>query len=664
MTLEPGTRVGPYEILAPLAATTGESYKASDTRDGRTVALRMLPPHYSQHPEIKERLEQEIRVIASLNHPNISAAHEIVHAAPSADFLVTELLEDETLADRLARGRLSIEDALRIAIAVAGALDKAHRQGIVHRGLTPSVVVLTAKGPKIVDFALAKPKEEMPTGLSGSIATRTSVAPLAGVPWPAASYMAPERFDGAVADARADVFALGAMLHEMVTGRKAFDGRTPALVVAAVQSIDPDPVSATQPMAPPALDHVLGRCLAKDPRQRLQTAWDLLGQLQWIAEGGSQVGIPAPIAAHRQKRERIVWAVLAGAALVAVAIAVPAAVRLFSASPEPEVARYLVTGVGQQPTVPITISPDGRWIAGSKGGAPSRGMDAMLRNSVATQVLISDEVVFQPFWSADSRSIGFFADGRLKKADVAGGPAQTICETPVPVGYGTWNRDGVILFSGGAVIQRVLAAGGQPSAITTLDNSRQETEHLAPEILPDGRRYVFLALSSREGESAIYAGSLDSTDRTRLFASESRAIYASGHLLFNRGSAVFAQPFDAGTLALKGEAIRVADGVGLLATGGNVSPSATRFANFAASETGVLIYRSAAGAIGGTTGTDEQRTLVWIDRRGARGGQVGPPARTRASTSRATAPGSLSIVTTGPAATAGCSTSRRAGRSG
>ena len=633
MAFEPGSILGGYEILAAVGSA-GDTYTASDTRLNRKVVLKMLPAEVSQLPEMTARVKREIDAIASLKHPHISAPLEIAEGG-AAHFVVTEPVDGEALADRLARGGLDLDEALKIAIAVADALDKAHRHGVVHRGLTPSSVMLTPNGPKVLDFGLARPKQETVAAGSGSFAaTRTSLGVTAGVQLPAAPYTAPEQFEGVEADARTDVFAFGAMLYEMVTGRKAFDGKTLALVIAAVQSVDPEPLSTLQPMAPPALDHVLKRCLSKDPKQRLQTAWDLLVQLQWIAEGGSQLGVPAPVAARRQQRDRLTWIGLAAAAVLIAAVAAASAVSYFRPAPDPDVVHFVVNTVGQGAVVPIYISPNGRWIIGSKGGAVSRGVDAVALNSTTPQVLIPENVVTQAFWSPDSRSIGFFEDNKLKKAEVAGGPAQTICETPPPIAGGTWNSDGVILFSSAGAIHRVVAAGGQPTKITEPDASKQETEHLAPSFLPDGRHFLFLAASSQQGASAIYIGSLDSKERTRLFASESRAVYVApgpstssgqGYLLFNRANTVFAQPFDARKLAFTGEAIRVADGVPLYGTGPNTSGLLARGAIFAASQTGTLIYRTGAtgaAAAASAAGTDEQRSLGWFDRSGARVGQI------------------------------------------
>jgi Tol biopolymer transport system component len=620
MALEPGTRLGPYEVLAPISpepqAGQDGRYKASDTRRNRLVALKVLPPEFSEHPEMKERLERDARTISSLNHPNICALVDVGHQDPATDFIVTEYLEGETLAQRLSKGPLELQEALKVAIAMADSLDKAHRQGVFHGGLNPALVMLTPEGPKLLDFGLSK--ELKPLAMTSIVTTRTIPA-LTAIPASTARYMAPEQFEGLEADARTDIFAFGAILYEMVAGRPAFEEKTQALLIAALQSVDPEPASKAQPMVPPALDHLIRRCLSKDPRQRLQTAWDLLLQLQWIAEGGSQVGVPASVAAARgRKREWTIWGCVAAASLLALGLA-PSAMSSLRAAPQPELVRFTVSNMGAG-QVPLSISPNGRWITNSRGGT-NRGVDGLMFGSIAPQVLIEDSVITQPFWSPDSRFIAFFEEGKLKKGEVSGGPSQIVCDTPTPIGGGTWNNDGVMLFSGAGVINRVLAAGGQPTPITELDQAQMETEHLAPHFLPDGRHYLFLTISA---ESAIYVGSIDSKERKRLLAADSRPLYAApGYLLFNRGGTVYAQPFDAGTLELSGEPVRVADGVPTWIQGVNVSPSLTRTASYGVSQAGVLAYRT-----GGTTanpggGSDEQRSLAWIDRTGQRSSQVG-----------------------------------------
>jgi len=632
MSLEPGTRLGPYEVLAPIGGRTEGRYKASDTQRNRIVTLKVLPPEFSEAPEMKERLERDARTISSLNHPHISAPIDVGHQDPSTHFVVTEYVEGETLAERLARGPLELHEALRVAVAIADSLDKAHRWGITHGGLNPSVVTLTPEGPKLLDFGLARlTEEEGRLGVTSMATTRTSIASLAAVPAPGAPYMAPEQFAGGPSDARTDIFAFGTVMYEMVTGRRAFEEKTQALLVAAIQSVDPEPVSTAQPTAPPALDYLVKRCLSKDPRQRFQTALDLTSELQWIAKGDAEVASAVPVAARWWKRDRAVWAALATVAVLAAGLSASALSTLRS-GPEPREVRFVASGLPQG-TTPISISPDGRWlVAGINGGS----LFGQSLDSVTSQTLIRG-VPAQPFWSPDSRSIAYFEDGRLKRADIGGGPPQIICDTPPLISAGTWNSDGVILFPGAGVIQRVLAAGGQPTPITTLDESKQETEHLGPWFLPDQRRFLFLAISSQPAESAIYVGSLDSSERTRLFTSESKAVYAAstsstgsgqataGYVLFNRGDTVFAHAFDADRLTLSGEPIRVASGVPLRVPAPNGSPGITQSANFYVSQTGVLAYRTGAAGAAPAAGNDEQRSLFWFDRNGQQSASIGTP---------------------------------------
>jgi serine/threonine protein kinase/Tol biopolymer transport system component len=620
MALEPGARLGPYEVLAPLGEGADERYKASDTRKSQVVALKVLPPEFSAHPEMKARLESDSHTISSLNHPQISAIVEVGHQDPATDFVVMEFVDGETLAQRLVRGRLELRDALSVAIAIADSLDKAHRRHVVHGGLNPSVVVLTPTGPKLLDFGVARIAQDVGAFASGTmITTRTSLASLSAVPTFAAPYLAPEQFVAAATDARSDIFSFGAILYEMVTARKAFDEKTLALLIAAVQTVDPEPVSKIRPETPPALEYVITRCLNKDPKQRFQSAFDVLSELQWVTQGSAKQIAAAPAAAHKY-RNRTTWIGAAVASVLALAL-VPSTLARFARASEPDEVRFIASSLPQG-TAPVTVSPDGRWVTATINGGSLMGLSL---DSVTPQVLVN-EPPYQPFWSPDSRSIAYFdAGGTLKRVDIGGGPPQIISDTQRGFAAGTWNKDGIILFPSSGVIQRVLAAGGQPAPVTALDASKRETEHIGPVFLPDGRHFLFLAVSSQPGESAVYAGSLDSPARTRLFVSESIAAYAApGYLLFNRGDTVFAQAFNADKLSLSGEPIRVASGVPLRIQG-NGSSSVTRSANFAVSQTGVLAYRT--GAVSAVAATaEEQRRLFWFDRTGQRAASVGTPA--------------------------------------
>ena len=625
MALEPGTRLGLYEVIEPIGAPSDERYKASDTRSQQVVALKILPPEFAAHSEIKARLERNTKTISSLNHPRICPIVDVGHQDPATDFVVSEFVEGETLTQLLARGPLELNQALPVVIAIADSLDKAHRRGVVHGGLNPSVVLLTAEGPKLLDLGVANVGAGGDAPSTTSMATtQTSVASLLSVPTFVAPYMAPEQFAGVAIDARTDIYSLGAMLYEMVTGKPVFQEKTQALLIAAVQTVDPEPVSKAQPSTPPDLDYLIARCLNKDPKQRFQTAFDLMTELQWIARDSTAQERAFPTPVEKKRRDRAVWIGVAVASALALTIA-PSTFARFERAPEPAEVRFVATTLPGG-TAPITLSPDGHWLSASTNAGPVIGMSL---DSVTPQTLVSG-VPYQPFWSPDSRSMAYFDDGQLKRVDIGGGPPQIICDAPSPVSAGTWNRDGVILFPGARLIQRVLAAGGQPTPITTLDESKQETEHVAPVFLPDGRRFLFLAVSSKPGESAIYVGSVDSTERTRLFAADSRTVYAApGYLLFNRGDTVFAHAFDADTLTFRGEPIRVASGVTMLAVAGTLtSPSHARWATFAVSQTGVLAYRTGGAASPGAPapGTpEEQRSLFWLDRTGQRSASIAVP---------------------------------------
>lgn len=640
MPLENGTQLGPYEILEPIASPGGERYKATDTRSHRVVAITLLPPGFSSRSEVKARLERDTREIASLEHSAISGPIEVGHQDPSMDFVVAEFVDGETLAERLRRGPIPVAETLEIAVRLAESLDQAHRRGVVHGGLNPANVMLTDDGPKLLDFGMTRiledssaNKGESPDSVSGAsdsetpqfpsappaasmATTRHLSSPLATALPLNAGYMAPELLSGAAPDPRADIFSFGAVLYEMLTGRPAFEEKTPALLLAAIQTVDPEPPSSLQPMVPAALDHLAARCLEKDPGQRLQTARDLARQLQWVAEGGSQVGIPVPVASRRRTHARGIAAALA-AGLVLAAILTPAAWRSFRNEAVREAVRFTLPPFGTNSNAPISVSPDGRWIAGTPGG--TNGLVAYELDSVTPQLILGDYIVFQPFWSPDSRSIAFFSttDNLLRRVDLEGGAATTITEAPPPISPGGWNQDGVILFGSGGVIQRVLAAGGDATPLTSLDPSAGETEHLGPSFLPDGRHFLYTAISD---ESALYVGSLDSPQRTRLFAADGKALYAEpGYIVFNRADALFAQPFDPDRLELTGEAIRIEDGLTLLQVVTQLhSPSMARWANFAVSQTGVLAFKVGGDAAPAATNgpAPEARILEWRDRNG------------------------------------------------
>ncbi len=623
MTLSAGTRLGPYEVLSLLGVGgMGEVYRARDTRLERAVAIKVLPRHLSAAADLRERFEREAKTISRISHPHICALYD-VNREGETEYLVMELLEGETLSARLEKGALPLEQALRYAIEIADALDFAHRQGIVHRDLKPANVMLTKFGVKLLDFGLAKALR--PAGPVDSVTKAptavnvTREGTLLGT-WP---YMAPEQLEGREVDARTDIFAFGAVLYEMTTGRTAFSGTTQASLVGAILHTEPPPISMVQPMAPPALDRVVKTCLSKDANDRFQTSHDLRLQLQWIAEGGSEAGVPASVVARRRSRERLAWAAAAAATLAALAVAllVPArpreALRMVQSSILPPEKSSFVFDLG-----PMALSPDGRRLAFLAPTAEGKNL-LWVRplNGVAAQPLAGTEGAGYPFWSPDSRFLGFFAGGKLKKIVASGGPPQVLCDAQSGRG-GTWNRDGVILFSPSLrdALQRVSSAGGSPAPATEFDASKQEYSHRFPFFLPDGRHFLYLAQVMRVGQIAgeeVCIGSLESKERRSLFRANSNPVFApaapgaaSGYILFSRERTLLAQPFDARRLRLSGEAFPVGEQVQYFANFG--------FGVFTASDNGILAYQA--------SGAGSMTQVVWLDRSGKQLDVLGPPA--------------------------------------
>jgi hypothetical protein len=606
MALQPGTRLGPYEVLAPAGAGgMGEVYKGTDTRLNRTVAIKVLPAHFSQDGEMKQRFDREAHAVAALNHPHLCTLYD-VGRQDGIDYLVMEFLEGETLASRLTRGPLPLNEALTVAVAVADALDKAHGKGVTHRDLKPGNIFLVAGGvPKLMDFGLAKLRQPSgPTNQSSPATATDATSP--GTIIGTMQYMAPEQLEGREADARTDIFAFGAVLYEMVSGRKAFEGKSRAHLIAAILSIEPGPLSTAQPATPSALDFVVTRCLAKDPEERLQTALDLLSQLRWIAEGGTEAGLP--VAATGRRTGRLARIALAAAVVAAAVVAVPAWLSWGRTNAIPET-RFLISTPDMPVPEAAAISPDGRTIAYS---ARDGGSSVLFVRPIASDKALKlpgTEGAGGVFWSPDSRFVAFFADGKLKKVEALGGPPVNICDAPDMQG-GTWNQDDVILFASSSGLQRVNAVGGQPMRLATPEGTKPSH----PSFLPDGDHFVYFSASAEVGDSAIYAGALDSSEATRLVATRSNAAYAEpGYLLYHREGTLYAHPFDAGGLAFSGDAIRVADGLPYSAAGA---------AAISASRTGILIYRSdppppveAASGVAAPTGV-LNLPLAWVDRSG------------------------------------------------
>jgi eukaryotic-like serine/threonine-protein kinase len=626
MTVAAGTRLGPYEVLAPIGAGgMGEVYRARDTRLDRTVAVKVLPSHLSENAEHKRRFEREAKAISALSHPHICSLHDVGHE-DGIDYLVMEYVEGETLSDRLVKGPLPTEQVLRYGIEMADALDKARRQGIVHRDLKPGNVMLTRSGVKLLDFGLAKMHEadETPGGASVSVlATRTSAdrSPLTekGTILGTFQYMAPEQLEGKEADPRTDLFAFGAVLYEMATGRKAFTGQTQASLIGAILHTEPPAISSVQPLAPPALDRVVKTCLAKDPEDRWQTARDVMLQLRAIAEMGSETGTAAvaPPPVRRRPRERLllVTNTLALIAVVALGIALSRANRR-------EPPRVVVSSIELPENSSLAVdsgapllSPDGRrlaFVVSSPDGRRKVWVRA-LEGSAAREVAGTEEAAY-PFWSPDSRHLAFFGDGKLRRVNLEGGPADVIADAPQGRG-GSWSPQGVIVFSPDTAdgLYRVSATGGPATPVTSRDERLGENSHRYPSFFPDGRHFVYEAQVGGGGSQyKHYLGSLDSNQRTRLsFESESNVVYASpGHLLFVQQGTLKAQPFDVRRLRKVGEAFALADRV-------QVS-SIVGYGGFSASDNGLLAYAGGAAA--------QLSRLVWLDRTGKEIETVGSPA--------------------------------------
>jgi eukaryotic-like serine/threonine-protein kinase len=615
-----GTQLGSYEVTALLGkGGMGEVYRARDLKLKREVAIKILPEEFSLDAERISRFEREAEVLASLNHTNIAAIHDL-QESNGFRFLVLELVEGETLADRIAKGALPVDEALGIAKQICEALEAAHEKGIIHRDLKPSNVKIQPDGRvKVLDFGLAKALENRPanTALSQS-PTLSLAATNAGMILGTAAYMSPEQAKGKEVDRRADIWAFGVVVYELLTGRMAFSGETASETMAAVMMREPDwnVVPAT---VPSRLKELLRRCLVKDPRNRLRDIGDArLAVEELIARPDAAAG-EAPTGAsmpQRRVREWVAWSAAVGALLIAGSalwysayFRPPSkndtgAVR-FSISP-PENNKW---GIG--PSAPyVSLSPDGRSLAfvTESGRLWVRSIDSVEPRPLAEGLKTGGAT---PFWSPDSRWIAFFANGKLKKIEATGGPVQSICDSAGGRG-GTWNRDGTIVFDSGQTepLQRVSAAGDKPEAITTLDASRQEHGHSWPYFLPDGDHFLFLALSSVPENNVIFAGSLSSKERKLILNANSRMVYEnSGRIIFVRDGKLMAVPFDAAKLQVGGEAFPIAENVGYNPVGGAASLSV--------SENGVLAYRS--------SGTFGETVLTWFDRAGRVLGTAGNP---------------------------------------
>jgi eukaryotic-like serine/threonine-protein kinase len=591
MPLSAGEKLGPYEILAPIGkGGMGEVYKARDTRLDRIVALKVSAAQFG------ERFEREAKAIAALNHPNICTLHDV-----GPNYLVMEYVEGAPL-----KGPLRLDQALKYAVQICAALDDAHKKGITHRDLKPANILATKSGIKLLDFGLAKwasAKPALKTDDGTLTAALTGKNEIVGT----LSYMSPEQLQaqssGQEIDGRSDIFSFGLVLYEMLTGNRAFQGSSPANVIAAIME---RPAPSIADVAPPALDRVLQKCLVKDPDNRWQSVRDLKDELEWI-RSKLNVGVAAP------SRSRFSW-VWAGTAIAAMAGLSGLAFVHFREAPPPEplTVRFQIPPPEKSSIDYFKLSPDGRSLAFTA----DRRLWIRSLDTLQAHPLPGTEGADEMFWSPDSQLIAFFARGKLNKIAASGGPVQILCSISQAHG-GSWNRDGVIVLplSLTSGLFQVSAGGGTPVSLAKPGTSAPTTLQILPEFLPDGRHFLYWAAASKSDERGIYVGSLDGTPPLRLLPDISNASYVrtdglqgqDGYLVFRRGQALMAQRFNPAQLSLSGEASPIAENVG----------GSVLWAAFSVSEKGTLVYAPVGGA--------SAVQLAWWDRGGTQVSTFGPP---------------------------------------
>ena len=620
MALASGTKLGPYEIQSPLGAGgMGEVYRGTDTRLDRAVAIKVLASHLSSSPELRQRMEREGRAISSLNHPHICHLYD-VGSQDGTDYLVMELLQGETLAERLRKGAMPLNGILKIGIAIAEALAVAHRQGIVHRDLKPGNIMLTPGGAKLMDFGLAKPLGLQNSGAgSGSVPAFTAVATLSG-PSPLSplttagsiigtiQYMSPQQIEGKEADARSDIFAFGSVLYEMAAGKRPFEGKSQISLASSILEKDPEPISALKPLIPAAFEHVVATCLQKNPDDRFQNAHDVKLELQWIATDRQAPAAGAPsLPASSRLKERISWA---AAVIAATVLGAAAGMFLFHPAKSARSIRTVINApektslnLTSDTAGPPVLSPDGASIAFAASGADGKtALWVRPMNTVEAHILPGTEGAIFPFWSPDSHALGFFSNSKLKTIDLDGGSPQVVADAQLGRG-GAWGADGVIVFSANPIspLLRVNANGGSPVAVTKID-ATQHTSHRWPFFLPDGKHFLYLALHhdpSKAANNTLYYASIDGHENRPLFRSQSNAVYADGYLLFARGDVLMAERFDPSSGKLSDESRSLAKGV--------MNDFATWHMDASASSDGLLVFGS---------GSIADLQLVWMDRSG------------------------------------------------
>jgi eukaryotic-like serine/threonine-protein kinase len=620
--MQPGSRLGPYEILARIGAGgMGEVWRARDTRLGREVAIKILPAEFADDARLKIRFEREARTISQLSHPNICTLHDV-----GDGYIVMELLEGETLSYRLARGPLPLPEVIRYGVQIAEALGRAHRQGVVHRDVKPGNVMITKGGAKLLDFGLAKSSGAT---ASSSDETATMQKPVTeeGTVVGTYQYMAPEQLAGEEPDARTDIFALGAVLYEMTTGKRAFEGKNRTGVVSAIISGEPRAMQELQPLTPPALEHVILKCLEKDPEDRWQSASDIAEELRWISQAGSQAGA-APLAI---KRRRWRAALMIGAvALLAGALADRLLVRSFPAVSSAPVVRSTIEvepghwlfgmhwrlEAARPSRTAMAISSDGRFVVYSaiEENAPPQSKPRLFLRRLdgsKAEPIAGTEGGLSPFLSPDDRWVGFWADGTLRKIPVGGGLPVVLCDVPWLAGA-DWGRDDSIVFSGHweTGLSRIRGAGGNPEALTTPDPKREENGHRLPSWLPEGKGILFTVMGHPwDPRPRLALLRTDTLQWTVLLEDAADGRYVpTGHIVFMRQGTLMAVRFDTARKEIAGQPAPVVEDV---AQAYSIYAGVhTCAGQFGFSDSGTLVY--AEGGIA----PDPANSLVWVSMEG------------------------------------------------
>jgi Tol biopolymer transport system component/predicted Ser/Thr protein kinase len=605
MTLTPGTKLGPYEIIAPLGAGgMGEVYRARDTRLGREVAVKVLPGSLADNAQARERFEREARAVSKLNHPHICTLFDVGDEG-TTHFLVMEYLEGETLAQRIERGTLPPDLALKYAEQTADALWKAHQAGIVHRDLKPSNIFLTTQGVKLLDFGLAKdrslPAQQGEATQSKSPPALADSGTTAGTVLGTYPYMSPEQLEGKAVDSRCDIFAFGAVLYEMLTGQRAFGGKSQASIIAAILEREPQPISELKPACPRALDRFVRQCMAKDPEERWQSAFDLKLEIQGI--------VASPADANEKTAggtaKKLLW-VTGGIAAAAVLVALLIGARLtHKESPREPIFGSIVPPAGTyfqiegDLGIPPALAPDGSAVIFGAGDAI---WYRSLRDGTERMLSRAKNETY-PFWSPDSKSIGFFSDGKLKTMDVNGGATKSLCDATNPRG-GSWGSNGIILFTPTTrdVIYQIPATGGTPKPVTQLD-LKLHTTHRWPFFLPDGEHFIYMAANhvQPQGEqNGVYIASLDGKLNRLFVSTPAAAEIGGGKILYVKGSELMVQTLDTKTLSLSGNPVAIAEDI--------VVDVGVWHATFSVSDADTLLFQT-----GVLTGMSR---LEWVDRAG------------------------------------------------